>query len=57
MLERLREPLSDEIPNCVCKNPMKLDRVEAASADTQIKTFRCSHCERELLLTVWIDPA
>jgi hypothetical protein len=55
MLERLLEPSSEELPNCVCGNAMDLERTQAASADTEIKIFRCAKCERELRLTVWID--
>jgi hypothetical protein len=55
MLERLLEPSSEDLPNCACGNAMKLERIQAASADIEIKIFRCANCERELRLTVWID--
>jgi len=53
MLERLHEPGSTVIPNCVCGAQMGFERTKAADSDTSIKVFRCSTCGREMQLTVW----
>jgi len=55
MIERLLEPGSTELPDCMCGNQMRLGGLRAATNDTEIKTFFCPACERELRLTVWSE--
>jgi hypothetical protein len=53
MLERLLEPGSTAVPNCICDSAMRLSRTEAADRDTEIRIFRCPKCAHELRLTIW----
>jgi hypothetical protein len=55
MLERLLEPGSTELPDCVCGTQMRLEKTQAAQDDTEIRIFRCPRCQRELRLTVWCE--
>jgi hypothetical protein len=57
MLERLLEPGSTELPDCVCGTQMRLEKTQAAQDDTEIRIFQCPRCQRELRLTVWCEPA
>ena len=55
MLERLIVAKSTETPTCRCGSDMKWVETQVKAKDTAIKIFRCSSCEHEMRLMVWID--
>ena len=44
-----------DAPECACGEPMRWERTTSARTDSEIRTFRCEACSRELHLTVWSD--
>ena len=53
--ERLLEAGSTELPDCRCAAEMNLVAtvVAVSDGDTEIRIFRCPHCNHELRLTAW----
>lgn len=57
MLERLIVAKSTETPTCRCGADMTLIDTQIKAKDTAIKIFKCSSCEHEMRLMVWIDDS
>ena len=53
MYEHLLELGSQEVPDCVCGQVMRLMKTDVKSADAAVKHFECESCGREVLLSVW----
>jgi hypothetical protein len=53
MSERVLEPGSSDIPNCICNREMRLKRTETVDRETEIRIYECPSCTHELRLTVW----
>jgi hypothetical protein len=53
-LERLLSPDADELPDCVCGSEMILRAVaDGPSRETQLRTYACESCGRELRVLAW----
>jgi hypothetical protein len=56
-IERLLVPGATELPDCRCGREMALASTEQTHPnDAEIRIYKCSECDHEMRLIVWLDP-
>ena len=58
-IERLLEPGTTELTDCMCGKQMKVFSVTPVSerCDAYIRVYKCPSCQHEMRLTVWTNDA
>jgi DNA-directed RNA polymerase subunit RPC12/RpoP len=56
-IERLLVPGATELPDCRCGREMALASAEKTNHnEAEIRIYKCSECNHEMRLIVWLDP-